>query len=86
MEPLIDNKTLGPADSFGFQVVAGEHVGPGAWMYHCHVQGHSDAGMTGIFLVRNPDGTMTEQETRALQKWKDLESGHHGGGPKHEGH
>ncbi|MPZ92575.1 MAG: multicopper oxidase domain-containing protein [Actinobacteria bacterium] len=34
----------------GEQIVAGERVGPGPWMYHCHVQGHSDLGMSGIFL------------------------------------
>ena len=50
-EQLIDNRTIGPADSFGFQVIAGEHVGPGRWMYHCHVQGHADAGMAGFFQV-----------------------------------
>ena len=50
--PVIDNRTVGPADSFGFQVVAGEGVGPGSWMYHCHVQEHSDAGMTGMLMVK----------------------------------
>ncbi|MFG3200217.1 multicopper oxidase domain-containing protein [Streptomyces sp. NPDC048208] len=55
---VIDNKITGPADSFGFQVVAGEHVGAGAWMYHCHVQSHSDMGMAGLFLVAKPDGTV----------------------------
>ncbi len=50
--PILDTRTVGPADSFGFQVIAGEGVGPGMWMYHCHVQFHADAGMTGIFLVR----------------------------------
>lgn len=74
---IIDNKTVGPADSFGFQLVAGQAVGPGAWMYHCHVQGHSDAGMSGIFLVRNADGTMTTQEKKALARWKKQEGGHH---------
>jgi FtsP/CotA-like multicopper oxidase with cupredoxin domain len=54
----IDNKDLNPGSSFGFQVLAGEGVGPGAWMYHCHVQTHSDGGMAGIFLVRNADGSM----------------------------
>ncbi len=49
--PTIDNKAVGPADSFGFQLVAGENVGPGKWMYHCHVQFHSDHGMAGTFLV-----------------------------------
>ena len=55
-EQLIDNRTVGPADSFGFQVVAGEHVGPGRWMYHCHVQGHADAGMAGFFQVDSSTG------------------------------
>jgi FtsP/CotA-like multicopper oxidase with cupredoxin domain len=72
---LIDNRTVGPADSFGFQVIAGEGVGPGAWMYHCHVQGHSDAGMTGLLMVDAPDGGTTEAGRRALMRWK-----------RHEGH
>lgn len=55
---IIDNKITGPADSFGFQVIAGENVGAGAWMYHCHVQSHSDMGMAGLFLVAKPDGTI----------------------------
>ncbi|HVF52961.1 MAG TPA: multicopper oxidase domain-containing protein [Actinomycetota bacterium] len=67
---LLDNKTVGPADSFGFQVVAGEHVGPGAWMYHCHVQSHSDAGMSGIFVVKTPEGTLTQQTVDALRAWR----------------
>jgi FtsP/CotA-like multicopper oxidase with cupredoxin domain len=73
---IIDNKTVGPADSFGFQVVAGYDVGPGAWMYHCHVQGHSDAGMSGLFLVRRADGTETKQEKRAVARWKEEETYH----------
>lgn len=67
---LIDNKTLGPAESFGFQVIAGEHVGPGAWMYHCHVQGHSDAGMSGIFMVKTPGGMATEAGRKALERFR----------------
>ncbi|MFF9378050.1 multicopper oxidase domain-containing protein [Streptomyces griseoluteus] len=55
---IVDNKIIGPADSFGFQVVAGEHAGAGAWMYHCHVQSHSDMGMAGLLLVAKPDGTV----------------------------
>ncbi|MCQ8827986.1 multicopper oxidase domain-containing protein [Streptomyces malaysiensis] len=55
---IIDNKITGPADSFGFQVIAGENVGAGAWMYHCHVQSHSDMGMAGLFLVAKSDGTI----------------------------
>ncbi|MGW7518656.1 multicopper oxidase domain-containing protein [Streptomyces sp. NPDC054796] len=53
---VIDNKITGPADSFGFQVLAGEHVGPGKWMYHCHVQSHSDMGMAGLFIVTDENG------------------------------
>lgn len=67
---VIDNKTAGPADSFGFQVVAGEDVGPGAWMYHCHVQDHSDAGMTGIFLVTTPDGQITPGARKAMRGFR----------------
>ncbi len=53
---LIDNKTLGPADTFGFQIIAGEEVDPGAWMLHCHVQGHSDTGMVTFFHVLPREG------------------------------
>jgi FtsP/CotA-like multicopper oxidase with cupredoxin domain len=59
---VIDNKITGPADSFGFQVRAGENVGAGAWMYHCHVQSHSDMGMAGLLLVAKPDGTVPGHE------------------------
>lgn len=75
---IIDNKTVGPADSFGFQLIAGERVGPGAWMYHCHVQSHSDLGMAGLFVVRNPDGTMDDSLRRAIRRWRRIESGHNG--------
>ncbi|MGP3999778.1 multicopper oxidase domain-containing protein [Streptomyces sp. 8N706] len=59
---VIDTKITGPADSFGFQVIAGEQVGAGAWMYHCHVQSHSDMGMAGLLLVAKPDGTIPGYE------------------------
>ena len=72
---IIDNKTVGPADSFGFQVIAGEHVGPGAWMYHCHVQSHSDLGMEGMFVVRNEAGVVSRQAKAAIREFK---SSHHG--------
>ncbi|MFI5808231.1 multicopper oxidase domain-containing protein [Streptomyces sp. NPDC051561] len=55
---IVDNKITGPADSFGLQIIAGEGVGAGAWMYHCHVQSHSDMGMAGLFLIAKPDGTI----------------------------
>jgi FtsP/CotA-like multicopper oxidase with cupredoxin domain len=78
--PLIDNKTTGPADSFGFQIIAGEGgVGPGAWMYHCHVQSHSDGGMAGLFVVRSAGGTTSEQTKRAIERWKRQHGGRHHG-------
>ncbi|MEU6220754.1 multicopper oxidase domain-containing protein [Streptomyces sp. NPDC047022] len=55
---VVDNQIVGPGDSFGFQVLAGEGVGPGAWMYHCHVQHHADQGMAGLFIVKNANGTI----------------------------
>ncbi|WP_255371671.1 multicopper oxidase domain-containing protein [Cellulosimicrobium sp. CUA-896] len=69
---VVDNRDLNPGDSFGFQVVAGLGVGPGAWMYHCHVQFHADGGMAGIFLVRNPDGSMPPGAQEAIDRY----SGH----------
>jgi FtsP/CotA-like multicopper oxidase with cupredoxin domain len=74
---IIDNRTIGPADSFGFQVIAGEGVGPGAWMYHCHVQGHSDAGMTGIFMVKTATGQATQASWEALRRWRRSSMNHH---------
>jgi FtsP/CotA-like multicopper oxidase with cupredoxin domain len=68
---VIDTRDLNPGDSFGFQVVAGAGVGPGAWMYHCHVQFHSDGGMAGVFLVRNADGSMPPGAQEAIDR-------HHG--------
>ncbi|MDR7304181.1 multicopper oxidase domain-containing protein [Haloactinomyces albus] len=68
--PAIDNKDLNPGDSFGFQVIAGEGVGPGAWMYHCHVQFHSDQGMAGIFLVLNEDGSVPDGAQAALERYR----------------
>lgn len=53
---LIDAKTIGPSESFGFQVIAGEQVGAGSWMLHCHVQSHSDRGMATFFQVNRADG------------------------------
>lgn len=67
--PVIDNKDLNPGGSFGFQVVAGQGVGPGVWMYHCHVQFHSDHGMAGVFLVRNEDGSLPEGAQAALDRY-----------------
>ena len=41
---------IAPGDSFGFLTIAGDGVGPGMWMYHCHVQSHSGI-MLGFFQV-----------------------------------
>lgn len=56
---VIDNRTVGPADTFGFVVRAGEEVGSGAWMLHCHVQTHSDRGMTTFLHVIDPGAIPT---------------------------
>ncbi|MFE6970523.1 multicopper oxidase domain-containing protein [Isoptericola sp. NPDC057653] len=67
---VIDTRDLNPGTSFGFQVVAGEAVGAGAWMYHCHVQFHSDGGMAGVFLVRNADGSMPDGAQAAIDRFQ----------------
>lgn len=56
--PVIDNKTLGPGDSFGVTIVAGDSVGPGHWMLHCHMQFHSDLGMATTLHVLDANGQM----------------------------
>ena len=48
---IIDTFTQDPGESTGFQVTAGEGVGPGDWMYHCHVHDHAEDGMFGFFRV-----------------------------------
>jgi FtsP/CotA-like multicopper oxidase with cupredoxin domain len=77
---VVDNRDLNPGDSFGFQVIAGEGVGPGVWMYHCHVQFHSDGGMAGIFLVRNEDGSLPDGAQAALDRYHQHDGGHPNGG------
>jgi len=49
---VIDTFTQNAGESTGFQVIAGEGVGPGPWMYHCHVHDHAEDGMFGFFVVR----------------------------------
>ncbi|MDO3704499.1 multicopper oxidase domain-containing protein [Micromonospora sp. C28SCA-DRY-2] len=56
--PTIDNKPLGPGDSFGVTVTAGDSVGPGHWMLHCHMQFHSDGGMSTMLHVLDENGNM----------------------------
>jgi hypothetical protein len=46
-------------------------------MYHCHVQNHSDMGMSGLFLVRNADGSETADERAAVARWHQQEMEHH---------
>lgn len=54
---MVDVRNVGPAVTFGFQIVAGEEVGAGPWMFHCHVQAHSDTGMVSFLHVLGSDGT-----------------------------
>ena len=61
--PVIDNKTLGPGDSFGLQIIAGDSVGPGHWMVHCHMQFHSDLGMSTMLHVLDENGQMPPNHT-----------------------
>jgi manganese oxidase len=72
---VVDNKNLDPGSSFGFQVIAGQNVGPGAWMYHCHFQGHSDTGMAGVFLVRNPDGSVPAAAQEDMARFHGMDMG-----------
>jgi len=53
---VIDTKNIGPLARHVFVVKAGEAVGSGDWMYHCHVFNHMRAGMTGIFQVSAAGG------------------------------
>jgi FtsP/CotA-like multicopper oxidase with cupredoxin domain len=73
----VDNKNLDPGSSFGFQVIAGDGVGPGTWMYHCHVQSHADGGMVGLFLVRKPDGSLPAGAQDAIDRFKQHEHAGH---------
>ncbi|HEU4658570.1 MAG TPA: multicopper oxidase domain-containing protein [Capillimicrobium sp.] len=43
-----DTATLGPAESLR---VRWREDAPGTWLYHCHVEGHMEAGMIGIYRV-----------------------------------
>ena len=67
---VVDNVTTGPGETIGFQVIAGEHVGPGNWMYHCHVQFHSDAGMVGLFVVNNADGSPPPDSEELMERFQ----------------
>jgi len=45
-------------------------------MYHCHVQSHSDMGMTGLFLVRRTDGTIPGYEPHGASGAGEPQSAH----------
>ena len=45
---VIDNITLGPADSISAEFVEDN---PGRWFYHCHVFSHLHGGMNGWYVV-----------------------------------
>jgi FtsP/CotA-like multicopper oxidase with cupredoxin domain len=62
-----DNHILAPGDSFGFMVIAGEGVGPGMWMYHCHFQDHASA-MKGFFKVLPAGGSTQVETSRTFQE------------------
>jgi hypothetical protein len=49
-------------------VIAGESVGPGHWMLHCHMQFHSDLGMSTTFHVLDENGAMTAHAGHAPAK------------------
>jgi hypothetical protein len=53
---VIDTQTIGPLTRHVFTVKAGEGVGNGDWMYHCHVFAHMQAGMSGIYRVTDLGG------------------------------
>lgn len=55
---IIDVIPMGPSASFGFQMVAGASVGDGHWMIHCHVQRHSDLGMSTFLHVLPSDAPL----------------------------
>ena len=53
---VIDTKNIGPLTRHVFTIKAGEGVGEGDWMYHCHVFAHMQAGMTGFYRVTADGG------------------------------
>ena len=53
---VVDTQTIGPLTREVFVVKAGEGVGTGDWMYHCHVFAHMQAGMSGFYRVTNDGG------------------------------
>jgi FtsP/CotA-like multicopper oxidase with cupredoxin domain len=37
-----------------------EFTEPGLWLFHCHVVGHADAGMIGLFIIQEEDAEAPE--------------------------
>ena len=56
---VIDTKNIGPLTRHAFVIEAGQGVGSGDWMYHCHVFRHMEQGMTGMFRVLTSESTIT---------------------------
>lgn len=53
-EDVVWKDTLVPNDPMkGYQTatIRVQFTNPGTWMFHCHVNGHIEAGMTGLFHV-----------------------------------
>jgi len=53
---VIATALVGPLTRHVFAIKAGESVGFGDWMYHCHVFLHMVKGMQGMFTVQSDDG------------------------------
>ncbi|WP_125726957.1 multicopper oxidase domain-containing protein [Kibdelosporangium aridum] len=49
--PLIDTKDVLAAVSFGFQLIAGEHSGPGKFFYRDARSRGANAGINGVYIV-----------------------------------
>jgi FtsP/CotA-like multicopper oxidase with cupredoxin domain len=60
---FIDNRTVGPAESFRVRIR--EDV-PGAWLYHCHVEFHQANGMIGLYRVSRSRRPSTAAPTTAF--------------------
>jgi FtsP/CotA-like multicopper oxidase with cupredoxin domain len=67
--PLVDTKEVLPATSFGFQVRAGEHGGPGVWLYRDFGATFVDQGFAGLFVVTDADGSLPPGAQAALARW-----------------
>ena len=48
---IIDTFEIGPLQRLSFIIKAGQGVGDGNWMYHCHVFEHMENGMSGMMKV-----------------------------------